>query len=201
MIERARCLGLAAASLAVVAALAGCAQRGTVVLLPASDGKPAAVSVKQGEREVVLDQPYAAAHVTPSGPTAYRATAQDVDAQFGPALAARPSRPASFTLYFVEGGDEFTAESKQLVDRLLGEIARRPVPDVRIVGHTDAVGNDASNDALGKQRAEVVRAALVRVGVPEADIETISRGKRELAVPTPDGVAEPRNRRVEIIVR
>jgi outer membrane protein OmpA-like peptidoglycan-associated protein len=29
----------------------------------------------------------------------------------------------------------------------------------------------------------------------------VGRGKRELAVATPDGVAEPRNRRVEIIVR
>ncbi len=189
------------AALVLATALAGCAQRGTVVLLPASDGKPAAVSVKQGEREVVLDQPYAAAHVTPFGPSAYRATAQDVDVQFGAALAARPARPASFTLYFVEGGDEFTAESKQEVDRILGEIARRPVPDVRIVGHTDAVGSDPFNDALGRQRAEVVRAALVRLGIPSADIETISRGRREPAVPTPDGVPEPRNRRVEIIVR
>ncbi len=200
MIERARRVALAAA-LVVAAALAGCAQRGTVVLLPASDGKPTAVSVKQGEREVVLDQPYAAAHVTPFGPSAYRSNAQEVEAQFGPALAARPVRPESFTLYFVEGSDEFTAESKQVVDRILGEIAKRPVPDVRLVGHTDAVGSDSANDALGKQRAEVVRAALVRLGVPDADIETISRGKRELAIPTPDGVAEPRNRRVEIIVR
>jgi outer membrane protein OmpA-like peptidoglycan-associated protein len=32
-------------------------------------------------------------------------------------------------------------------------------------------------------------------------VHAISRGKRELAVPTPDGVAEPLNRRVEIVVR
>ena len=189
------------AVLVAAAAIAGCAERGTVVLLPSSDGKPAAVSVRQGEHEVVLDQPYAAAHATPFGPSAYRANAQEVEAQFGPALAARPSRPASFTLYFVEGSDEFTAESKEVVGRILGEIARRPVPDVRVVGHTDAVGSDQFNDALGRQRADVVRAALVRLGVPSADIETTSRGKREPAIPTPDGVAEPRNRRVEIIVR
>ena len=189
------------AALVTTVMIAGCAQRGTVVLLPSSDGGPAAVSVRQGEREVVLDQPYAAAHATPFGPSAYRATAQEVDARFGPAIAAQPSRPSSFTLYFVEASDEFTAESKVVVDRILGEIARRPVPDVRVVGHTDAVGSDPFNDALGQQRADVVRAALVRLGVPSADIQTISRGKREPAIPTPDGVAEPRNRRVEIIVR
>jgi len=190
-------------AVAIIAAAlaAACGSRGTVVLLPSDDGKPAAVTVKQGEREVVLDQPYAAARVTPLGADAYQASAQEVDKRFGTAMAARPERPASFTLYFVEGKDEFTDESKQLVDRILAEIARRPVPDVRVVGHTDTVGTDAANDALGRQRALVVRASLVRLGVPSGDIEIVSRGKRELAIPTGDGVAEPRNRRVEIIVR
>lgn len=174
---------------------------GRVVLLPEKDGRPAAVTVKQGDREVVLDQPYAAASSTPLGPRAYQSNPQEVDARFGSALAAQPSRAASFTLYFVEGKDELTDESKQAVERILSEIARRPVPDVLVVGHTDAVGNDAFNDALGLQRAEVVRAALVRLGVPANDVRALSRGKRELAVPTPDGVAEPRNRRVEILVR
>ncbi len=43
--------------------------------------------------------------------------------------------------------------------------------------------------------------ALMKLGIPADDIHAISRGKRALAVPTPDGVAEPRNRRVVIIVR
>ncbi len=190
-----------AVALAAAACIGGCGSRGSVVLLPSDDGRPAAVTVKQGDKEVVLDQPYAAAQVSPLGPSAYRSSAQEVERQFGSALASRPSRPTSFTLYFVEGKDEFTDESKRIVDTILAEIAKRPVPDVRVVGHTDAVGSDAVNDALGLQRAEVVRGALVRLGVPSADIETISRGKRELAIPTPDGVAEARNRRVEIIVR
>jgi outer membrane protein OmpA-like peptidoglycan-associated protein len=193
-------LAFAALCAMVCAALGGCAS-GTVVLLPEKDGRPAAVVVKQGDREVVLDQPYAAANATPLGPREFRSSPQEVETRFGSALAAQPSRAASFTLYFVEGKDEFTDESKQVVDRILSEIARRPVPDVLVVGHTDAVGNDAFNDALGLQRAETVRAALVRMGVPASDVHAISRGKRELAVPTPDGVAEPLNRRVEIVVR
>ncbi len=72
-----------------------------------------------------------------------------MEAQFGAALAAQPARASAFTLYFVLGSDELTDESKQDVDRILAEIARRPVPDVLVVGHTDAVGNDQSNDALG----------------------------------------------------
>jgi outer membrane protein OmpA-like peptidoglycan-associated protein len=195
-----RVLSFAALSALPYALLEGCSS-GTVVLLPEKDGRPAAVVVKQGDREVVLDQPYAAASATPLGPRAFRSNPGEVEAKFGSALAAQPSRAASFTLYFVEGKDEFTDESKQVVDRILSEIARRPVPDVLVVGHTDAVGNDAFNDALGLQRAEAVRTALIKLGVPASDVRAISRGKRELAVPTPEGVAEPRNRRVEIVVR
>jgi len=189
-----------ACALMACALLAACAS-GTVVLLPEKDGRPASVAIKQGGSEVVLAEPYAAANATPLGPRAYRSSPQEVEAKFGSALSAQPSRAASFTLYFVEGKDEFTEESKQVVDRILSEIARRPVPDVLVVGHTDAVGNDAFNDALGQQRAETVRAALIQLGVPAGDVRAISRGKRELAIPTPDGVAEPRNRRVEIVVR
>jgi outer membrane protein OmpA-like peptidoglycan-associated protein len=181
--------------------LLGACASGTVVLLPEKDGRSTAVSVKQGDKEVVLDKPYAAAQATPFGPRPYQSSPQEVQAHFGAALAAQPARPASFTLYFVEGKDEFTDESKQAVDKILAEIAARPVPDVLVIGHTDAVGNDQSNDALGQQRAETVRAALIRLGIPPDDVHAVSRGKREPAVPTAAGVAEARNRRVEIIVR
>jgi len=115
--------------------------------------------------------------------------------------SAQPARASAFTLYFILGSDELTDESKQDVDRILAEIARRPVPDVLVVGHTDAVGTDQSNDALGQQRADSMRAALIGRGIAPENVRAISRGKRALAIPTADGVAEPRNRRVEILVR
>ncbi|MFO1413929.1 MAG: OmpA family protein [Burkholderiales bacterium] len=188
-------------ALALLALLAGCATRSTVVLLPEPGDKPTAVTVRQGESAVVLDKPYAAAEVKAQGVSPAQSSAQDVAARFEAALAAQPKRPETFVFYFVEGKDEFTDESKANVARVLAEIARRPVPDVLVVGHTDAVGTDQVNDALGMRRAETVRAGLVAAGVPASDIQAISRGKRAPAVPTPDGVAEPRNRRVEIIVR
>lgn len=181
--------------------LGACASSGTVVLLPETNGRPTAVALKQADKEVVLDTPYAAAKTTPLGPRVYQSGPQEVESQFAPALAAQPRRAATFTLYFVEGKDEFTDESKQIVDSILSAIAERPVPDVVVVGHTDSVGTDPFNDALGLQRAETVRAALIRLGIPPSDVRAISRGKRAPAVPTPDGVPQPRNRRVEIIVR
>jgi outer membrane protein OmpA-like peptidoglycan-associated protein len=190
------------AALAMVSAMLGaCATGGTVVLLPEQDGRSTAVAIAQDGTQVVLDRPYAAASTTSLGPRAYVSTPQEVEKRFGATIAALPARATRFTLYFVEGTDEFTAESRQVVDRILTEIAQRPVPDVLVVGHTDGVGSAASNDALGQQRADTVRAALMRLGIPADDVHAISRGKRAPAVPTPDGTPEPRNRRVEIIVR
>ncbi len=191
----------------VLAALLGaCATpsptpQGTVVLLPDPDGKATAVTVTQGGQQLVLDQPYAGARLSSDGAQAYRSSAPEVQSQFGAALAARPLPPAQFTLYFVEGKDEFTAESKKIIDEVFGEIARRPVPDVVVIGHTDTVGSDAFNDPLSRSRAEVVRGALIARGIPRDRVVATGRGEREPAVATADGVAEPRNRRVEILVR
>jgi len=186
----------------LTALLAACAhQTGTVVLLPEKDGRNTAVAVRQGDQEVVLAEPYAAARQTTSGPRAYTSSPQEVQALFGAALAAQPSRPTSFTLYFNEGGDAFTDASRLILADVFSEIAKHPVPDIVVVGHTDRVGSDVFNDALALRRAETVRTMLIGRGLSPASIVAVGRGKREPLVPTPDGVAEPRNRRVEIIVR
>ena len=192
----ARTVGAAAFAIVV----AGC-QTGTVVLLPEQDGKETAVVVKQRDGEVTLREPYAAAAFSNTGPRTYQSSKDEVQAQFGPALAARPERPVEFTLYFVEGKDELTDESKQMVNSVFAEIAKRPVPDVLVIGHTDAVGSNQVNDQLSRQRAEFIRAGLIQNGIAPENIVAIGRGKRELFVPTDDGVAHPRNRRVVIFVR
>jgi outer membrane protein OmpA-like peptidoglycan-associated protein len=193
----------ACAALLLALLLVGCASKpqGTVVLLPDAQGKDTAVTVKQEGGELVLDKPYAAAQLSSRGPQKADSSAEQVRSQFGAALAARPLPPQQFTLYFVEGKDEFTDESKRAFDSVFGEIAKRPVPDVLVIGHTDKVGNDAFNDNLSRQRAEVVRKALVARGIAPDNIVVVGRGKREPIVPTADGVAEARNRRVEILVR
>jgi OOP family OmpA-OmpF porin len=193
----------AVAALLLVALLGACASKpqGTVVLLPDSAGRDTAVSVKQAEGELLLDKPYAAAQLTTRGPLKATSSAEQVQAQFGDALAVRPLPPTQFTLYFVEGKDEFTDESRRAFDSVFAEIAKRPVPDVLVIGHTDTVGTDVFNDNLSRQRGEVVRKALLARGIKAESIVVVGRGKREPIVPTADNVAEPRNRRVEIQVR
>jgi outer membrane protein OmpA-like peptidoglycan-associated protein len=191
----------ATAALALAACVGGCYNTGTVILLPEKDGHDAAVEVKQGNDAFVLDKPYAAVRQWPAGGQPYTSDQKEVETRFGAALAAQPMRAESFTLYFLEGQDEFTAESKQVFETVFVEISKYPVPDVVVVGHTDTTGTDQKNDALSLKRAETVKALLVARGIAPASIEAVGRGKRELKVQTGDNVPEAQNRRVEIVVR
>jgi outer membrane protein OmpA-like peptidoglycan-associated protein len=183
--------------------LTGCATRNDlVVLLPGKGPTPGAVTVTSGEETRTLDQPYAAASVSRPGSVSGEKTSEgEVRKTFGPALEAQPGRPVSFYLYFLRDTDQFTPESQQVVTQIFAEIARRPAPEIVIIGHTDRVGSVQYNDTLSLRRAERVRDELVKRGIPKARILVAGRGAREPEVTTPAGVSEPRNRRVEINVR
>lgn len=173
-----------------------------VVLLPGPDGKAGAVVVTTSTGSMLLDQPYAAAAVSDNGGIkAVQENAASVHVRYEAAMAAQPARPVSFFVFFVRGKDEFTEESKLLVTKLKAEIAQRPAPEIAVIGHTDRVGSDASNDALSLKRAEAMRKALVSAGIAASSISIAGRGEREPLVPTADEVAEPKNCRVEVNVR
>jgi outer membrane protein OmpA-like peptidoglycan-associated protein len=128
-------------------------------------------------------------------------SADQLRSKFAKALEAQPLAPKRFTLYFVEGGDTLTAESQAAVNAIFEEIKQRPAPDLIVVGHTDRVGSVAANDQLAAKRANSMRDQLIKRGVDAENIQASGRGEREPLVPTADEVAEPRNRRVEILVR
>lgn len=189
-------------SLAALLVLGGCAtSQDLVVLLPDKDGKVGKVFVHNPKGDVTLDSAYASART--SGGSMQRNTLSQGELKevFGSALGAMPPRPISFTLYFESGTDEFTDQSKQEIKRVLAEMARRQAPEITVIGHTDQVGPDPTNDALSLQRAERVKSILVGMGIPPGRILTAGRGRREPLVRTAEGVSEPRNRRVEISVR
>ena len=121
---------------------------------------------------------------------------------FGPALEAQPQRPVSFFLYFLADTDEFAPESKALVNQIFAEIARRPAPEIVVIGHTDRVGRRAvQRRAVAAARRALYATSSMKLGIPRVRISVAGRGEREPEVPTADEVAEPRNRRVEISVR
>ena len=189
--------------LVAVALLAGCAtSRDTIVLLPKADGSTGAIAAIRGDREVLLDSPYASAS-NGLGNKLKRGTKdrEAVEKRFGAALGAMPPAPTSFMVYFLTGSDDFSDEAKATIALMLEDMHERPSPEVTVIGHTDSVGSDAQNDALSRQRAERVKGMLVEMGVPADRITAAGRGAREPLVTTEPGVDEPKNRRVEVNVR
>jgi outer membrane protein OmpA-like peptidoglycan-associated protein len=176
--------------------------REVVILVPDSDGKVGAVAVSQRGGTTLLDKPYTAARFEDGGKIETAPIArEEVNKTFAVAIAAQPVRPVSFLLYFQEGTDEYTAESKEAFEKVFAEIARRKAAEVAVIGHTDTVGRTEFNDTLSLRRAERVRNDFVGRGIPTNAINVAGRGEREPIVRTADEVNEPRNRRVEISVR
>jgi outer membrane protein OmpA-like peptidoglycan-associated protein len=150
----------------------------------------------------VINQAYASVSISGSGAQTNGSISEaHVREVFGPTLAALPGSPASFTLYFIEGKDELTEDSRAQLDNVFAELKRRPLPDIVVIGHTDTVGSLEFNDKLSRARADRMKEMLVEKGLPADRIEAAGRGKRELLIQTDDNVSEPKNRRVEINVR
>lgn len=196
-------LSLLAGACALVL-LAGCAsQKETYVVLPDAGGKAGTLTVTPRSGQALkLEGAYASAVGTPGAtPAPAKLSEAEIKAAFAEAISARPEAPQRFTLYFREGSDELTPDSRKDLERVLAEVKRRPAPDVIVVGHTDRVGQVPDNDRLALRRAEKMRQELVRQGLPAESVQAAGRGEREPLVPTADEVAEPRNRRVEMLVR
>lgn len=187
----------------VTALLAACSTTKTLVaLLPEESDTSGAVNVGEGAGAVVLDAPLTIATVDTRGNIDKApVTQEEVQRTFGEALAAQPPKPMSFTLYFSTASTDVTPESQPILEALLAEAAKRQAVEVQVTGHTDRVGTDANNDRLSLERAEAVRDMLVQRGLKSNFIRAVGRGEREPLIPTPDEQPEPRNRRVEVIVR
>lgn len=184
--------------------MAGCAgQRETYVVMPDAKGQGGSLMVtpKKGA-PLKLDGAYASAiGKSGSAPEPAKLSEEEIRAAFAEALSARPNAPIRFTLYFREGSDELTPDSQKDLESVMAEVRKRPAPDVIVVGHTDKVGFLQDNDRLALKRAEKMRGELLRQGLPADAVLAAGRGEREPLVPTADEVAEPRNRRVEMLVR
>jgi len=191
--------------------LAGCAthraKRDLIVLLPDPDGKGGAVTVTTGEGSQILDKPGYATEVEDVNkpPLTPRPVSEnEIKDVFGPALSAQPDpagRFISFLLYFEHDTAELTQESKNLLPEVLKTIKNRKSNEVYLVGHTDLVGTETYNIELSSRRARHVRDLLVSSGIKSSSLFVSYYGKARPLVPTNDEVPEPRNRRVEVIVR
>ena len=116
-----------------------------------------------------------------------------------PVAAPAPAAPKSYLVFFDFNKSDLTAQATEIVDQAARNAGPAKVTQLTVTGHTDTVGSDAYNMRLSRRRAESVAARLEKDGIPSSEIEIVAKGKRDLLVPTADGVREPQNRRVQIV--
>jgi hypothetical protein len=115
-------------------------------------------------------------------------------------MAYAQTEPGEFVVFFPTDEATLSPDAARVVDEAAAEYQQTGVAQIVVTGHTDTTGSAAYNLALSERRAAMVADELIRRGVPATDIVTVGRGEEDLLVPTADGVNEPRNRRVEIVV-
>ena len=189
-------------ALALCALLAACAPTTRVTLLPQADGSASGVIVTTREGQQVLNQPFQVAEVARSGRVGTATTSADAVRQSYPQLLAqRLPAPEKFLLEFEPGTSQLTAESQARLADIVARAQARSGGEIVVTGHTDRQGSLEANDKLSLERAHAIRTLLIERGFKRELIEAVGRGEREPVVPTDDEVAEPRNRRAELLVR
>jgi outer membrane protein OmpA-like peptidoglycan-associated protein len=111
-------------------------------------------------------------------------------------------QPPPFVVYFEGGRSELSTINREIVNRAV-ERARAEGCSITLAsvdGYTDSLGAAAANDRLSQARAESVKTALIAAGVRESNIRATAHGENNLAMQTGDGVREPLNNRVELLI-
>ena len=106
---------------------------------------------------------------------------------------------SSYTVYFAFNSATLTPDARKIVGEAAMS-AKHGATRLEVDGYTDLSGTAQYNMGLSMRRANAVRAELVADGISPRRISVHAFGKTHPAVPTPDGVREPRNRRAVVVV-
>jgi peptidoglycan-associated lipoprotein len=104
-------------------------------------------------------------------------------------------------VFFDNDKTDLSPRGRLIVDKVAEVVTHNEEVRVMVIGRTDRAGTATANMALSERRAELVRDALIAAGVPSARIDTSWLGEGKQDVPTPDDVAQQRNRVVDIVVQ
>lgn len=188
----------------VAGVLLGSGHKSQVILLPDPDGSVGMVEVSTETGKTVLTEAGQMTTVgglvtAPSAPV--KISEAQIAQQFSALFTAEPPQPVKFLLYFEQDSTKLTVDSERLLSQILESIAARQAYAIGIYGHSDRTGSDEYNLKLSLQRAEAVRDLLSECDVSLQAMDVDSHGEGNPLISTADGVAEPRNRRVEVIIR
>ena len=185
--------------------ISGCATvKDTIILVHDADGRVGKLTVTTEGGTQTLTVANTMVEVTgseknPSDPK--KVDQSRIDSLFTDSIKALPTEPVTLLFFFLNDTTELTAESKSHIPEVLSLVNKREFYEISIIGHTDTTGSDEYNMGLSSGRAKAVRDILLSRGIRSDQIELRYHGKRDPLVPTGDNVREPRNRRVEVVVK
>jgi OmpA-OmpF porin, OOP family len=118
-----------------------------------------------------------------------------------PAPQAPPPPPTHqvYLVFFDWDKYNITQEGMQILDAAAAHYKAGGAVQIQVTGYTDLTGSAGYNQRLSERRANAVATVLERLGVPRNEMVVAGRGMNDPRVPTPLGVREPQNRRVEIV--
>jgi OmpA-OmpF porin, OOP family len=126
-----------------------------------------------------------------------------------PAVVAEPPPPApppaaaarTYLVFFDWNRADLTSRAREIIGEAAQNARRVSSTRIEVAGHADRSGTPQYNQRLSQRRAEVVASELVARGISREEIGVTAYGESRPLVPTADGVREPQNRRVEIVLR
>jgi outer membrane protein OmpA-like peptidoglycan-associated protein len=110
------------------------------------------------------------------------------------------AQATSFMVFFDWDRSNLSAQAQSTIAQAANTFKQTGAARLTATGHADRSGPENYNMALSLRRANAVKDELVRDGVPAGAIQVIGKGESQPLVPTADGVREPQNRRVEIVI-
>ncbi|MBP0492914.1 OmpA family protein [Pararoseomonas indoligenes] len=118
-----------------------------------------------------------------------------------PMPAAAPAPARTYLVFFDFDRADLTDRARQIIAEAAQAVSSTGTTRIEVAGHADRSGTPQYNQRLSMRRAEAVAAELTRRGVPRSAMSIQAFGESRPLVPTADGVREPQNRRVEIVLR
>ncbi|MFZ1291285.1 MAG: OmpA family protein, partial [Melioribacteraceae bacterium] len=106
----------------------------------------------------------------------------------------------TYGILFDVNSDKLKPESLPTIKEIANVLKENPTVKVKIIGHTDSDGDDASNMDLSKRRSESVKIELINFfGIEAARLETEGKGETEPIAQNDSSINKAKNRRVEFI--
>jgi outer membrane protein OmpA-like peptidoglycan-associated protein len=117
-----------------------------------------------------------------------------------PEAAPAPGPRQLYLVFFDFNKSTITPAGQKVLDQAAVAFQSDHPVRIELTGYTDTVGTQQYNLGLSERRADAVRDYLAKKGLPKDRMDVAWKGKTDLRVQTPDGVREPQNRRVEIVI-